>query len=35
MRLANGESAIVKTVIYRWVKEKKIEKINTNLWRKC
>lgn len=35
MRLANGESAIVKTVIYRWVKEKKIEKIDTNLWRKC
>jgi hypothetical protein len=34
MRLANGESPVVKTIIYRWVKEAQIEKIGTNLWRK-
>ena len=35
MRLANNESPVVKTIIHRWVKEAKIEKIGTNLWRKC
>ena len=35
MRLANNESIVVKTIIHRWVKEAKIEKIGTNLWRKC
>ena len=35
LRLANNESAVVKTIIYRWVKEGKIVKINTNLWQKC
>ena len=34
MRLANNESAVVKTVICRWVKEEKVKKIGTNLWRK-
>ena len=34
LRLANGESAVVKTIIYRWVKENKIEKIGANLWQK-
>ena len=34
MRLANNESSVVKTIIYRWVKEGKIEKIDINLWRK-
>ena len=34
LRLANNESAVVKTIIYRWVKEKMVEKIGTNLWRK-
>ena len=34
LRLANNESPIVKTIIYRWVKEAQIEKIGTNLWRK-
>ena len=35
LRLANGDSPVVKTVICRWVKEGKVEKIGTNLWRKC
>ena len=35
LRLAYGESPVVKTIIYRWVKEGKIEKIGPNLWRKC
>ena len=35
LRLANNESPVVKTIIYRWVKEGLIEKIGTNLWRKC
>ena len=35
LRLANGESAVVKTIIYRWVKEGKIVKTDTNLWQKC
>ena len=35
LRLANNESAVVKTIIYRWVKEGIIVKINTNLWQKC
>ena len=34
LRLANNESPVVKTVIYRWVKEGQIKKIGTNLWRK-
>jgi len=34
LRLANNESPVVKTVIYRWVKERKILKISTNLWKK-
>jgi hypothetical protein len=34
LRLANGESAVVKTIICRWVKESKIEKIGANLWQK-
>ena len=35
LRLANGESPVVKTIICRWVKEDKVEKIGSNLWRKC
>ena len=35
LRLSNGESPVVKTVICRWVKEDKVEKIGANLWRKC
>ena len=35
LRLANNESPVVKTIIYRWVKEGLIEKIGANLWRKC
>ena len=35
LRLANNESPVVKTIIYRWVKEQMVEKIGTNLWRKC
>ena len=35
LRLANGESAVVKTIIYRWVKEGKIVKTDTNLWQRC
>lgn len=35
MRLANGESPVVKTIIYRWGKEGQIVKIGTNLWQKC
>ena len=34
MRLANGESPVVKTIICRWVKEGKIEKTGPNLWKK-
>ena len=34
LRLANNESPVVKTIICRWVKESKIEKIGTNLWQK-
>ena len=34
LRLANNESPVVKTIICRWVKESKIEKIGTNLWKK-
>ena len=34
LRLSNNESPVVKTVIYRWVKEGQIKKIGTNLWRK-
>ena len=34
LRLANNESPVVKTIIYRWVKEQMVEKIGTNLWRK-
>lgn len=34
LRLANNESPVVKTIIYRWVKEGKIEKTDTNLWQK-
>jgi hypothetical protein len=34
LRLSNNESPVVKTIIYRWVKEGQIEKIGTNLWRK-
>ncbi len=34
LRLANNESPVVKTIIYRWVKEGQIEKIGTNLWKK-
>ena len=34
LRLANNESPVVKTIIYRWVKENLIVKINTNLWQK-
>ena len=33
--LANNESAVVKTIICRWVKEGKVVKKNTNLWQKC
>ena len=35
LRLSNNESPVVKTIIYRWVKEGMVEKIGTNLWRKC
>ena len=34
LRLANNESPVVKTIIYRWVKENQILKIGTNLWQK-
>ena len=34
LRLANNESAVVKTIICRWVKEEKIKKIGPNLWSK-
>jgi len=33
-RLANNESPVVKTIIYRWGKEGLVVKIGTNLWRK-
>ena len=35
LRLGNGESPVVKTIIYRWMKEGKIKKTDTNLWQKC
>ena len=34
LRLANNESPIVKTIIYRWVKEGLVVKIGPNLWQK-
>ena len=34
LRLANHESAVVKTIIYRWGKEGLIEKISPNFWQK-
>jgi len=34
LRLANNESPVVKTIIYFWVKEGLIVKIDTNLWQK-
>ena len=34
LRLANHESPVVKTIIYRWVKEDLIKKIGSNLWQK-
>ena len=34
LRLANHESPVVKTIIYRWVKEGLIKKIDSNLWQK-
>ena len=34
LRLANNESPVVKTIIYRWVKESLVVKIDTNLWQK-
>lgn len=34
LRLANNESPVVKTIIYRWMKEGLIVKIDTNLWQK-
>ena len=34
LRLANHESPVVKTIIYRWGKEGLVVKIGTNLWRK-
>jgi hypothetical protein len=35
LRLSNNESPVVKTIICRWGKEGLIEKLGTNLWRKC
>jgi hypothetical protein len=35
LRLGNGESPVVKTIIFRRVKEGKIKKTDTNLWQKC
>ena len=34
LRLANNESPVVKTIIYRWVKEGLVVKIGPNLWLK-
>ena len=34
LRLANNESPVVKTIIYRWMKEGVIVKVGTNLWQK-
>ena len=34
LRLANHESPVVKTIIYRWVKEGLIKKTDSNLWQK-
>ncbi|MBO7130082.1 MAG: hypothetical protein J6W05_09970, partial [Prevotella sp.] len=34
LRIANGESPVVKTIICRWVKEGLVVKIGSNLWRK-
>ena len=31
---ANNESPVVKTIIYRWVKEGLVVKIGPNLWQK-
>ena len=35
LRVANHQSADVRYVIHRWVKEGKILKIGRNVWRKC
>ena len=35
LRLASNESPMVRTIIYRWVKEGKVVKTGANLWRKC
>jgi hypothetical protein len=32
--MSNNESPVVKTIIYRWVKEGLVVKIDTNLWQK-
>jgi len=34
LRLANNESPVVKTIIYRWGKEGLVIKIGANLWQK-
>ena len=34
LRIANGESPVVKTIIHRWKEEGLIVKIGTNLWQK-
>ena len=34
LRLANSESPVVKTIIYRWVKEGLVAKTGPNLWQK-
>ena len=34
LRMSNNESPVVKTIIYRWVKEGLVVKIDTNLWQK-
>jgi hypothetical protein len=34
LRLANNESPVVKTIIYRWVKEALVVKMGANLWQK-
>ena len=34
LRLANNESPVVKTIIYRWVKESLVVKMGANLWQK-
>ena len=35
LRLASNESPMVRTIIYRWVKEGKVVKTGANLWQKC